>query len=180
MAGGIITSGATSVTYTTDNAWRIWNGVHASVTGYTTTSSTDGVWHTWVNINSMPRRAPRSEAEQLVRMEAIAARYEVERVTKEKAARRARALLVENLSGVQRECYEKNGYFDVEVAGKTYRIKQGTHGNVALVDGAGPIERYCVQPDGVPDEDAMLAQKLALDFAPEEFFKKANVTRIRN
>lgn len=85
-----------------------------------------------------------------------------------------------HLTPQQRDCYERNGYFDVIVDGKTYRINQGTHGNVALVDGAGTIERYCAQPDGVPTEDAMLAQLLSLRFAPHTFFGKANATRVRN
>jgi hypothetical protein len=87
---------------------------------------------------------------------------------------------VQHLTPEQRDSYERHGHFDVNLECKTYRIKQGTHGNVSLVDDKGPIERYCVQPDGVPTEDAMLAQLLTLRHAPHEFFAKANRTRIRN
>lgn len=182
----------TGSSYTnTDSAWRTWMDVPTSITTSSTTTaslytaSTDMAWVRWV-VNDMAaaqvyaraqragagRRAPFTPAEQEARIEAIARK-------RDEAKARARELLVENLSPSQRESYVKHGFFLVEIGGKTYRIDQGTHGNVAMVDAAGPIERYCVQPNGVPDEDAMLAQKLALELNPEEFFRKANVTRIR-
>lgn len=114
---------------------------------------------------------------RIVRLEEEAKREAERRM---RAGQRAKSLLLATMTPEQRASYERHGHFDVCIDGKTYRIKQGSHGNVSLVDERGPIERYCVQPSGVPVEDMMLAQKLALECAPAEFFRKANVTRIRN
>jgi len=94
------------------------------------------------------------------------------------ARRRARQLLLSCLTVEQRACYLAHGYFDVRSCGRTYRIFQGAHGNVALLDAQGRrVETYCAQPAGVPEEDSMLAQKLSLELAPAEFFRIANVNR---
>lgn len=96
-------------------------------------------------------------------------------IGKRAAKARARRLLVEALSAEQQASYEKNGYFIVEVGGTKYRIDQGTHGNVKQLDHAGrPIYSYCIQPANVPDEDAMLAQKLMLETDEEAFKRIAN------
>lgn len=188
-----------SLTTGTDNTWSLWNGCqHSGSTGtaYLSTSvtaATDSVWlkwlHMWLHmphsyIEHVRTAPPPPTPEQLAeraRIQELARVAELERRAKlEAATKRARGLLMSHLTHEQRDSYERNGYFDVLVDGKTYRINQGTHGNVALVDGKGTIERYCAQPDGVPTEDAMLAQLLSLRFAPAEFFNKANRTRVRN
>lgn len=184
----------------TDVAWKIWNGHTHMITAatgqsvtITTTSTTDSVWRVWAT-QAMARQMTRVEhaytppppptPEQLAeraRLDEAARIARAHDEEKRKAARaRARGLLISNLTREQRESYERNGFFDVVVDGKTYRINQGSHGNVCQVDGAGTVERYCVQPDGVPIEDQMLAQLLTLRFAPHEFFRNANVTRMRN
>lgn len=200
---------ATRTSYTgtalTDTTWAIWNGTAChhvtaaqgnSIT--ITTSATDSVWRVWADqarqvamemvgrwriehvYTPPPPPTPEQRAER-ARIEEAARVARAQEDEKRKAARaRARGLLISNLTREQRESYEKNGFFDVVVDGKTYRINQGTHGNVCQVDGRGTVERYCVQPDGVPVEDAMLAQLLTLRFAPQEFFRNANVTRMRN
>ena len=106
-------------------------------------------------------------------------KQEAEAAAKLAAKGRAKKLLMDTLSKGQRETIEKFGYFDVAVGGKTYRIRQGTHGNVRLLDGTGKeVQKFCVQPDAVPDEDAMLAQKLWLEADEAEFLKVANMTRL--
>lgn len=108
------------------------------------------------------------------------------------AQRRARALLVQHLTPEQRRTYEQHAYFDVDVNGKTYRVRQGTHGNVRLLERAKvspaifatvPAEppliekvSFCAQPSGVPAEDAMLAQKLMLESDERKFLEIANWT----
>jgi len=88
---------------------------------------------------------------------------------------RARRLLMSVLSPAQRQTYEDKRYFDVQVAGKVYRIHQGTHGNVREL-GPDGRERYlwCAQPDHVPTEDAMLAQMLLLKHDEAAFRRVAN------
>lgn len=108
------------------------------------------------------------------------------------AQRRARRLLVQHLTPEQRRTYEAHAYFDVDINGKTYRIRQGTHGNVRLLERAKacppifatiPAEQplvekvsFCAQPNGVPAEDAMLAQKLMLETDERKFLEIANWT----
>ncbi len=98
---------------------------------------------------------------------------------------------MQHLTAEQRKTYEERRYFDVDINGKTYRILHGTHGNVRLLepsivttpDGQTPtlVERvsYCAQPDGVPTEDAMLAQKLMLETDERKFLEIANWTDLR-
>lgn len=186
---------STTVTSRTDDTWSIWNncrhaaGTGAYYTSVTTNSATDSAWLRWQKMphsrieivtNVPPPPTPEQLAEHARILEAARV-ADRERVAKQEAVRkRARGLLMSQLTPAQRATYERDGYFDVAVEGKTYRIAQGTHGNVALVDAKGTIERYCAQPDGVPVEDAMLAQLLSLRFAPATFLGKANVTRVRN
>lgn len=138
--------------------------------------------HTYIeHVRTAPPPPTPEQVAERARIAEAARAADRERVAKQAAAtKRARGMLMSHLTPAQRATYERDGHFDVIVDGKTYRIKQGTHGNVALVDGQGVIERYCAQPDGVPTEDAMLAQLLSLRFAPAEFFNKANRTRVRN
>lgn len=94
------------------------------------------------------------------------------------ADERADKLLVECLSAAQRDSLTRLGYFDVEVRGKTYRIKRGTHGNVEEIVDGKPKRRFCIQPDGVPRGDAMLSQKLFLEADEAAFLRIANRTEL--
>lgn len=187
----------TSATCATHDVWSYWQGTVSSVTSadvtwkLTSVSSTSNTltWQTWQigdlgtgvhRVRHVPVSA--EEAARRRRMDEEWRAGEANRRKEREAAKgRARKLLCESLTRAQREQYEKNGYFDVAVAGKTYRIHQGTHGNVRLLNEKGEsVTSYCVQPNNVPDEDAMLAQKLALELAPQEFFAKANARQLRN
>lgn len=91
-----------------------------------------------------------------------------------KAQKKARALLISNLSKDQIKTFEKNGEFVVTAKdGKTYTIKTARSFNVVGPDGA----RYCGQLQNAPVEDQMLAQKLLLEHEPQKFLKNANVSR---
>lgn len=92
----------------------------------------------------------------------------------DRAAARARRLLVENISDAQRAQFEAHGYFDVSVGQRTYRIHQGTHGNVRRVEGGVETVSLCAQPAGVPVCDAMLAQKLLIETDEAAFLRIAN------
>lgn len=170
-------------TLTSGQAWIVWN--HAITgTGCNTWTTIDNViraheeharaWITWVRAadETHEQRAERT------RRAAEAARLaEAARQQREAAKQRARKLLVACLDERQRKTYAERGFFYVLTkSGKCYRIDQGTHGNVKLVEERGRrvLGSYCIQPDGVPDEDAMLAQKLHLEADEPGFLRIAN------
>jgi hypothetical protein len=176
-AGGVYSlwvqaAATTTITTYMNQTWRVWSD----------SPTTGAIARAQGRIEHVRSAPPPPTPEQLAERKRIEDAARLERLKAEdqrKASKaRARKLLVEHLSAAQRETYERLGYFDVVVEGKHYRIEQGSHGNVRLLDAKGhTVESYCVQPRNVPDEDAMLSQKLALELAREEFFAKANVTR---
>lgn len=120
-------------------------------------------------------------AEELAAAEARRAewvRQEAERqVLREQAKARARELLLERLSVVQREEFEREGSFRVmSQRGRIYRIRLGWTRNVDLLDDAGEIEaHFCLHPETeVPEEDNVLAQKLLLECCEDDFLRIAN------
>jgi hypothetical protein len=99
------------------------------------------------------------------------------RAFEDEAKKKAHKLLIECLTPEQKATYEKDRYFTVEAAGRVFRIEHGTHGNVKELGKDGrPAFSWCIQPGGVPTEDAMLAQKLWLEANPEEFMRVGNKT----
>jgi hypothetical protein len=105
----------------------------------------------------------------------------------EDAKKRADDLLRTFLSAEQREDLDKKNCFYIVVDGKDgkkerYRIDKGSHGNVKQVDDRGSIIRsFCIQPDGVPNGDVLLTQKLWLEASEEtreEFWATANITTL--
>lgn len=97
------------------------------------------------------------------------------------ANRRAEDLLRRELTEEQIRDLDKKGCFYLETvqpdgARRRYRIDRGSHGNVKRLDAKGSIiESLCIQPRGVPDADAMLAQKLWLETDEPTFRKIANI-----
>lgn len=128
--------------------------------------------------------------------EEIAAQRERERQTQERYQRewqaaeagrkladaKARKILMEHLSPVQRDQYEKFGYFDLDVGGRTYRIKKGWSGNVQRLgkdekNQDRVLESFCIHPrERIPEEDNLLIQKLMLETEEAEFRRIANIT----
>jgi len=185
---------------TTDTAWRIW--VDSASTASTGSVTYDATWVNWVRdahdwqVRSTRNAQAANAARQLARPvetaeqrmareaadvkrradEALRMKAEVEK--KAKAKVRAKKLLQDHITKEQRESLEKHGFFEVVVAGKTYRIRQGTHGNVRLIENGKEVKSFCIQPNYVPDEDAMLAQKLLLETDEASFLKIANATRL--
>ncbi len=164
----------------------IWNGWNAdTVTSATPSVTINGTtWATWnsnsVTVTEYPMRAAETDEQRRLREEQTR-RWQEERAAAEREVRkaklRAKKLLVDHLNPQQREEYEKRGHFHLYTnKGRKYRIHQGTHGNVRLVDVTTDEElgSYCSQPSGVPDEDAMLAQKLYLEIDEDEFIARAN------
>jgi len=192
-----VTAATTNTTGTTIAlpAWSIWNQQTSSLT-----TSTNAIYANWVEDVSQlvarvgdwgypPRRlAKPSEAEVRAQL-AHEQRYrdaELAREAARKAAReKAAGLLEEHLTEEQVAHLRARDCFYLETLGQDgkknrYRIDRGTHGNVKRVDEKGSIlESLCIQPGGVPTEDAMLAQKLWLETDEAAFRKVANITRVR-
>jgi hypothetical protein len=177
-----------ATTYTNQSVWTNW-----STTGIV--NYTWGAWNDTFKQNpiqyasSIPARAP-TQAQLLaakVAQDKSAAEWrerESRRVAEASAAkRRAETLLRSHLTEQQRKDLDAKNCFYLESIGsdgdrRRYRIDRGTHGNVKLLDKEGRIiGSYCVQPSGVPAEDAMLAQKLWLETDESTFKKVANFTR---
>ncbi len=100
------------------------------------------------------------------------------RKIQEAADARAMELLHSCMSVEQQETLRVHGFFYVKAkSGRKYRIDKGTHGNVKVVDKDNRvIERLCIQPNGVPVGDSMLAQKLLIETAEDVFRRHANIT----
>jgi hypothetical protein len=65
--------------------------------------------------------------------------------------------------------------------GRTYRITEGSTSNVQLIENGEATHSLCVVAEGLslPVYDLMLAQKLMLETAPEDFHKLAIVRNLR-
>lgn len=184
------TSGATTVTA----SYPTHSTITATAADMAVINNTNYIWEVWNDAKTL--RAMARTAVPLARKEPSAAqRAEWKRQDDEQAlafkklqlaaaeaSRKAQVILAENLTREQREDLEKKGCFYLETVGRDgnrrkYRIDRGTHGNVKLMAPDGRIlGRYCAQPNGVPTEDAMLAQKLWLETNEEAFLKVANFT----
>lgn len=133
-----------------------------------------------------PSRRPPSPAElaERQRQADIAAKLKAEHDARMAAANAcAEKLLRSGLSREQIACLEARGFFYVTGAdGHVYKIKRGSHGNVERVDPTSlerSIERLCAAPQGgVPDADAMLAQKLMLECNAAAYRTVANKTQL--
>lgn len=184
---------ADSTATTTATTWELWTD--------NCTASADIVWMKWTagtgeaantvvrsyayRTTAAPFLTPEQKAENDRRAEESRKAAKAARLAKEKADRKAdrkaRALLTRHLSRSQRREVKKDRAFHViSQSGKRYRIEvDRTHGNVFEVDAAGrKLLSFCVQPHGVPIADAVLAQKLHLQFNEDHFVKSANVSRI--
>jgi hypothetical protein len=166
----IATGSSSSITITSDAIWTSWNVL-------TTGSSTLSVIQSYPS--QLRQESDIEKAQRIARDKLYAEERAKEEVARKRATLRARKLLVDHLSPAQREDYEKKGHFFLYTnKGRKYRIDQGTHGNVKLIDvtSGDVLGRYCSQPSGVPTEDSMLAQKLYLEIDEDEFVRQANYT----
>lgn len=174
------------------NSWAQWS-YSCSTTSVTNPSASwqlyNNAWvaNTWSSVIIKKPQAPavlsqathrRMQAEALAEQERTNLLRREERAKEEAARTRARALLMQSLTRDQQRSLEERSYFDLNVGGKHYRIRQGTHGNVRLVQGDRETVSYCAQPDNVPAEDAMLAQKLMLETDEPAFLRVANARQM--
>lgn len=194
---------ASTTTATSGSIWRVWNVDATNVATtindpwdawHTTTTATTipiTPWDQWVR-TGQPIQAwarivppPRVETDEEVVARAERRRIEAERAAAAQRARdaagaRAYRLLRALLTPEQRaDLEQRNGFFVEAPSGNVYRIWKGSHGNVKRVDPQNrqvELESLCIQPSGVPDGDAMLAQKLLIETTEELFRATANIT----
>lgn len=170
-SSGIYTTTASS----TPSTWSFWN--NTLLTTSSTATSYD-LWGVWCGTNSsisyQYTPAPPLTPEQVAERRAAAALRTEELAF---AKGRARLLLVENLTDEQREEFERAGQFHVRSQrGRRYCLRLGRTHNVFEVDRVGQrlTEICCHVRDAVPDEDNLLAQKLALELMEDDFLRTAN------
>lgn len=196
------TTDATSVNVTNTANWTTWNQIYVdNATGNATSTITWSSWNLTVNngtaatnTNSFVWRVWNTGSTSITSTgtgyaetpEQREAREQRDREYRERYARnqaelraardRANALLEKHLDERQKKDWKEKGWFIVDAkSGKKYRIDRGTHGNVKLLDETGRVVRgYCAQPNDVPEGDANLAQKLALEHDEEAFLRVAN------
>lgn len=120
------------------------------------------------------------QAQREARNRAFEAICRAEDEAAQTARHTARQLLLRLLTAEQRTMLEQHGYFEVRGSrtGHVYQIRQGSHGNIFKMheDGQQMTAKYCGQPEGVPTEDMMLAQKLQIECDEDGFLAKANMT----
>jgi hypothetical protein len=112
---------------------------------------------------------------------------EIDATQRASATRRARSLLIANLTPDQAKMYEEAERFRVTArSGRLYEIRKGSHGNIYVIENGidgreHTVERLCVQPGmwNLPVEDVLVAQKLAIQLNEEELRKTANISDLR-
>lgn len=184
---------STSTTSTVDVCDSVWSAWGSSTTSTTVTSNQANlVWGHWVTdpmlttpdpwVQRPPAaRRPPPTAEEIARREEQRRLDELERQARiqarQEARLRARKLLEDNLSPRELQELKANKHFFVYApSGRKYKIEEGSHGNVKLVDpnNDNHLAALCAQPHGVPEGDSMLAQKLMLLCDEDAFLKVAN------
>ena len=172
----------------TTTLWTNW------ITVGSTNSVTVNYWPDWVQqvplgnrlavAHALPREDEATVQRRLVTQQDRQRQMHEERQRyleeQAEAGRKAEALLREFLSPEQLADHEKKtGFLVTSKSGRIYRILPGKHGNVLELhpDTRKPVAKWCAAPtDGVPDQDAMLAQKLFLETDEDYFRKIANRT----
>jgi hypothetical protein len=166
----------------TNHAWNVWTAQAVSNIGAIAASragANANIGYVNPRIETTEERIAREEREvkQRLAIEARQRELAAEAVKRDleakKASKRAKRLLTSHLTKAQAESLEKHGFFEIVVEGKTYRIRQGIYGNVRLIENGKETKSFCIQPGGIPAEDAMLAQKLLLEADEKEFLKIA-------
>lgn len=177
-------SSAVSCTMTNSTVWDNWIRV-GNMTSATTTISSQ-VWTIWNQHYAItsrhevacgrisPEERDRREAQDALREQ----EYQKQDAARKEANRKAEVLLRSCLTQQQIDDLDGKKCFFLYSKGRKYRIDRGQHGNVKLLNERDQVvESYCIQPKGgLPDADAMLAQKLLLETDPESFRQISNVT----
>jgi hypothetical protein len=165
--------------------WAWWNN---NVTGANNSTTIGLTWTSWTstgnNITAAYQPYQETEEERAAREERLRASVEAQRVRAEEArlaVEKAEALLQAHLDEEQQAMLKREAAFLVSVkSGRKYKVKRGQRGNVHELDDQGhAVREFCIHPDDVPDQDAMLAQKLLLETDEASFRRIANITELR-
>jgi len=190
MATFTSTGAATYATYggsSTATSWQSWNDYYvittSSATSFTNATFTWSGWNLAFGDNVTPvtvtARAPSFRVAPMSAEDREAADRLAKKAADDRAAAiaKAKALLHGFLTSEQIAQLAAQQWFEiVSQKGNRYRIHQGQVRNVRLVGTDGRLgTSYCIQPaEYVPDEDAMLAQKLLLESDEDAFVRIAN------
>lgn len=169
---------STTATLTINNLWTSWN------TSAATTSTT-------LRFNVVPqfvdpqrdaeRRQARELADERRRIE-VQARMDVIKEAGDRASETLRLLLDDQ----QWDSWQRDLNFELLTqSGRRYRVRRGHAGNVRLIEQGVEVESLCCHPEmltnhgRLPNEDAVIAQVLALRTDEESFRRTANIQRMR-
>ena len=182
--GGITigTNAATAV-----NIWPIWNQIlTAGTTANVIEFNTASIWQQWqgpfadgsVQAPAFIHGENEQQREARVAYELREAeRRKVTEAERAIAAERARQLLLENLTEDQRRELAEKKHFHLRTrSGRIFRLHvgQGRSHNVKELTGDRIVKSYCAYPTGdIPEDDAILGQKLALEHDEGEFLRLA-------
>lgn len=182
---------------TTTTTYPVWITTTATTTASTASlvfwspdnPTTAGTWttdSTWITPSVYPSiyapNPPRTilrEVTPVITPE-MRRRHRILRRRKVFVGNRARQLLLDHLTDDQRLSLERNGWFIV-IGGhsrRRYKIiaaNDNFAGNIHVLDGERTVARLCGHCDHtIPFNDQILAQKLMLENAEEDFLKLAN------
>lgn len=165
---------------TVNTIWVTWTAATGGTTANSPTAVISALGPVFEDRRT-PAQIAADEARYTAQLAAEQQRLSEANAKHKAASERARTLLLSMLEVHQREQLQRDKYFEVIArhSKRRYRIRQGTHGNVRLLDVEGrEVTRYCGQPSGVPTEDCMLAQKLQIEHDEDAFLRAANATRV--
>lgn len=177
------TTNSTASTATTIDPWPRWV-IDCGVSTTSAMTVTNTAWVNWAINGQVEYKVPNiptyTEEELQRQREEIAARRLAREQKDEAANRRALLLLMAILSAEQKKELTERGRFHVSArSGRRYRVSDGSHGNLSLVDEHGNVlKKLCVQPTGIPKHDVMAGQALHILDNEEEFVRRANVTSL--
>jgi len=168
---------STSVTSTGDTVFVQWvtDGTGSSTSNRITVHQSVPAYGNWVARQEETREQKAARAQQQLKWKAEQKERDA---AKQQARFRAKKILAEHLTGVQKQTLEKEGYFDVQVVGRNFRIYNDRyqHNVFELDDQGKKIREFCAHTShACPQEDHSLAQKLMLEHALENFQEIANV-----
>lgn len=173
--------GWTSASTTATTVWTAWSA--ATTTNVTAASNVLNVWTSWVDVTGAPgpvivnqagyARQPTEEE-----LEARRAEQQKQAEARETARQRARSLLESMLDDMQREQFNKDGFFHVQTRDgeREYRLAPGRP-PIRVKGEDGRRFSYCIHPTGgFNAEDVTISQFLMLVSDEEQFLRVANAT----
>lgn len=181
------TINSTASTSTNCVVWQWWTGTNSPTASWV--GANGPVTVQLVVPETAEQAAERARrADELAERRRLAAERAMERRAAEiVAAQSAAATLRLLLDSDQWAAWVADERFVVTTpAGHRYLVKRGHAGNVRLLDGDTEVEALCCHPDmhddemrRLPDEDAVIAQVLALRHDEDGFRRTANITYLR-